>query len=342
MSNVTVIGVDLAKSIFQIHGVDANGKVVVKQKMARNQVVKFFANRPPCLVGMEACASSLYWARTIESLGHEVRRIHPAFIKPYLMASKNDANDAAAICEAVQRPRMRFVPNKTQEQSDIQAIHRVRTHLVKTKTATINQARGLLAENGVVFRQGAWNALKLLPVIIADLGNELSPSMRRLLAHLHEQITFLNAQIIEQHNALKSIVKEQEACRRLLQVPGLGLLGVTTLVSMAGVAKECKNGREFAAYLGLTPREHSSGGKQRLLGITKKGDSHLRTLLIHGARSVLRSLSMGGTPLGALTTWLAGIVERRGKNRASVALANKMARIAWSMLKYGSVYAAAA
>lgn len=344
MKSCTTVGIDLAKNTLQLHGVDANGKTVLRKSLKRNNVSVFFANFPPCLVGMEACATSAYWARIIESCGHTVRRIHPKFVKPYLMADKNDANDAAAICEAVQRPRMRFVPHKTQEQTDIQAIHRVRKGLVQARTATINQVRGLLAENGIVIRQGACHVRSQLPVIVSDLENELSGVMRRLLGSLNASITFLDAQIAEQNATLKSIVKQNEACKRLMKIPGVGIFTATILLSVAGAACDFKNGREFAAYLGLVPRQHSTGGKSRLLGITKRGDSYVRTLLIHGARAVIRSMKLGGIPLasGARNDWLVELMERRGQNRASVALANKTARIVWSMLAHGTEYNMAA
>lgn len=344
MNAITTIGVDLAKNTLQLHGVDAKGKTVLRKSLRRDQVALFFANLPPCLVGMEACATSGHWARVIESCGHTVRRIHPKFVKPYLMADKNDANDAAAICEAVQRPRMRFVPSKTREQVDIQAIHRVRKGLVQARTATINQVRGLLAEQGIVIKQGACHVRSQLPLVLDDQTNELSGIMRRLLESLKESIAFLDAQIAKQNAMLKDVVRQNEACKRLMKIPGVGIFTATILVSVAGAAHDFKNGREFAAYLGLVPRQHSTGGKSRLLGITKRGDSYIRTLLIHGARAVIRSMKLGRTPLapGARTDWLADLMERRGINRACVALANKTARIVWSMLAHGTEYKMAA
>lgn len=344
MKSVTTIGVDLAKNSFQLHGVDVQGKTILRKTFRRTQVIPFFANLPECLVGMEACASSAFWARVIEACGHTVRRIHPKFIKPYLMADKNDANDAAAICEAVGRPRMRFVPHKSQEQADIQAIHRVRQGLVQARTAAINQARGLLAENGIVIKQGACHARQLLPAIVDDQENGLSGMMRRLMASLYERIVFLDAQIAMHDKELQTIAKEHEACKRLMKVPGVGVLTATILLTMAGAAADFKNGRQFAAYLGLVPRQYSTGGKPRLLGITKRGDSYARTLLIQGARAVLRAMKYGHAPLGegARSAWLTRLVDRRGPNRACVAMANKTARIVWSMLATGNEYQMAA
>lgn len=344
MKSVTTIGIDLAKNSFQLHGVDAQGKTVLRKTLTRSQVATFFANLPECLVGMEACASSAYWARVIEECGHTVRRIHPRFIKPYLLADKNDANDAAAICEAVARPRMRFVPRKSQEQADIQALHRVRQGLIQARTAAINQARGLLAENGIVIRQGPSQLRLRLSTIVGDSDNGLSALMRRLLQSLYEHIVSLEARIASLDGELRTIAKEHEACKRLMKVPGVGVLTATILLTMAGAATDFKNGRQFAAYLGLVPRQYSTGGKQRLLGITKRGDSYTRTLLIQGARAVLRAMKYGHAPLGegAHSIWLAMLVDRRGANRACVALANKTARIAWNMLACGSEYRMAA
>ena len=291
---------------------------------------------------MEACASSEYWARTIESLGHTVRRIHPRYVKAYLLGAKNDVNDAAAICEAVQRPNMRFVPHKSPEQTDIQCVHRIRQGFVRSRTALINQIRGLLGEYGIVMRQGVSAVRKHLPELITDEANDLSSIMRQNLTSLYESLCFLDERILAQEKLLKDIVRENEACKRLMQVPGIGLLTATILLSVAGVASNFKNGREFAAYLGLVPRQNSTGGKTKLLGISKRGDSYTRTLLIHGARAVLHALIAGRTPQAQQNAWLAELATRRGKNRASVALANKTARIAWSMLAQGTEYKLAA
>lgn len=344
MDRITTIGIDLAKNSFQLHGVDAQGKMILRKTLRRDQVVTFFANLPECLVGMEACASSAYWARVIEECGHTVRRIHPRFIKSYLMADKNDANDAAAICEAVSRPRMRFVPRKSQEQADIQALHRVRQGLIQARTAAINQVRGLLAENGITIRQGPSQLRLRLPVIVDDQENGLSGCMRQLLTSVYEHIVALEARIATHDRQLQTIAKEHEACNRLMKVPGVGVLTATILLTMAGSAADFKNGRQFAAYLGLVPRQYSTGGKQRLLGITKRGDSYTRTLLIQGARAVLGAIKIGRAPLGEgeCSAWLVRLADRRGPNRACVALANKTARIVWSMLASGSEYRMAA
>lgn len=340
MDAVTTIGIDLAKNSFAVHGVDARGRVVVRKSLRRDKVSVFFANLPPCLVGMEACAGSAYWARVIAGHGHEVRRMHARFVAPFRLADKNDASDAAAICVAVQQPHMRFVPGKSREQADIQCIHRVRSGLVRARTAAINQARGLLGESGIVIKQGAANLRSSLPVLIGDQDNGLGEIMRKMLVLLYEYIASMEAQIASLKAMLQEIVKEHEACRRLQKIPGVGVLGATILLAEAGATKDFKNGRQFAAYLGLVPRQHSTGGKPRLLGITKRGDCYVRTVLIHGARAVLWSMQRGYSPLGqgAAGAWLAQLVQRRGPHKACVALANKMARIAWSMLARGEEY----
>lgn len=342
MKTITTIGIDLAKNSFSVYGVDAKGKCVLQRTLSRSGVIKFFANLHACLVGMEACASSEYWARTIESLGHEVRRIHPRYVKAYLLGAKNDANDAAAICEAVQRPNMRFVPHKSPEQVDIQCVHRIRQGYIRSRTALINQTRGLLGEYGIIMRQGASQVRLHLPAIIADENNELSGLMRRNLASLYESLCFLDQKIAEQDAALKTIAKENEACKRLMQIPGIGVMTATVLLTVAGIASNFKNGREFAAFLGLVPRQNSTGGKTKLFGISKRGDKYIRTLLVHGARAVLRSATLGRMPEGRHSKWLMDLIARRGAKRACVGLANKTARIAWSLLAQGTEYKLAA
>ena len=342
MKTPTTIGIDLAKNSFSVYGVNAKGKPVLSRSLSRTGVVRFFANLPSCLVGMEACASSEYWARTIESLGHEVRRIHPRYVKAYLLGAKNDANDAAAICEAVQRPNMRFVPHKSPEQTDIQCIHRIRQGYVKSRTALVNQTRGLLAEYGIVLRQGVCAVRNQLPALIADEENNLSGLMRRNLTSLYESLCFLDERILEQEKLLRAVVKENEACRRLMQVPGIGLMTAMILLTIAGVASNFKNGREFSAFLGLVPRQNSTGGRVRLLGISKRGDCYTRTLLIHGARSVLSRILAEQTPGQRQHLWITELASRRGRNKAYVALANKTARVVWSMLTQGTEYKHAA
>lgn len=342
MKAITTIGIDLAKNSFSVYGVDAKGKVVLQRTLSRNKVMPFFANLQECLIGMEACASSEYWARELENLGHTVRRVHPRYVKAYLLGAKNDANDAAAICEAVQRPNMRFVSHKSPEQVDIQCVHRIRQGYIRSRTALINQTRGLLGEYGFIMPQGASQARSRLPGIIADESNALSDLMRRNLASLYDSLCFFDQKIAEQDGILKTIAKENEACKRLMQIPGIGFITATVLLTIAGVASNFKNGREFAAFLGLVPRQNSTGGKTRLLGISKRGDKYIRTLLIHGARAVLRSFAIGRIPEGRHSKWLAALIARRGTKRACAGLANKTARIAWCLLAQGTEYKRAA
>lgn len=334
MSEITLIGIDLAKNIFRINCLDANGKRVMNKNIHRESVINFFATLPECTVAMEACASSHYWGRTIESLGHTVRLIHPQYVRPYRLGDKNDANDAAAICAAAKRPDMRFVRLRSQRQSDIQALHRVREGLVTEKTATVNRVRALLAENGIVIKQGPANFFALLPAIMDDLDNELSGMMRQVLRAQYAHLLGLREQVTELEKMLQSLAAEEDSYQRLMQLPGVGLITATLLGSELGNGSAFRNGRCFAAYLGLTPRQHSSGGKNVLLGISKRGNRYLRTLLIHCARSILRSLTLGKTPFGggALEQWVHNLLERRGKNKTAVALAAKLARVAWAML----------
>jgi transposase len=338
MKKITTIGIDLAKNSFSVYGVNAKGKCVLRRSLTRSGVIQFFANLPECLVGMEACASSEYWARTIESLGHTVRRIHPRYVKAYLLGAKNDANDAAAICEAVQRPNMRFVPHKSPEQVDLQCVHRIRQGYIRSRTALINQARGLLGEYGIVMCQGAAQIREHLPEIIQDEDNGFSDLMRHNLASLYESLRFFDHQIAEQEKILKTFAKENEACKRLMQIPGVGFITATILLSVAGIASNFKNGREFAAFLGLVPRQNSTGGKTKLLGISKRGDKYIRTLLIHGARAALRSAVIRQASEGKQRKWLLDLAVRRGVKRACVGMANKTARIVWSLLAHGTEY----
>jgi len=338
MKKVSVLGIDLAKQVFQVHGVDERGHRSVSKRLRRASLPGFIAQLPPCLIGMEACGSAHYWARKFQGYGHEVRLISPQFVKPYVKNQKNDANDAEAICEAVSRPHMRFVPIKTPEQQDMQAEHRARQLLVKQRTALVNQIRGLLGEYGIVIAQGMTAARKRLPEILEDADNGLNPSVRVLFARLHEQVQALDAQIADSDQAIKQAVHSDERCQRLQSMDGIGPLIATALVAAVGDAQTFSNGRQLAAWLGLVPRQHSSGGKPTLLGISKRGDRYLRTLLIHGARAVIYRVKDASS---RRALWLKQLIERRGINRATVALANKMARIAWALLARGEVYRAA-
>lgn len=337
MSEITLIGIDLAKNIFRINCVDGNGKRVMNKNLHRDSVINFFAPLNECTVAMEACASSHYWGRTIESLGHNVKLIHPRYVTPYRLGDKNDANDAAAICAAAQRPDMRFVRLRSQRQSDIQSLHRIRSGLVQEKTATINRVRALLAENGLIIKQGAKAVFAALPGLLDNESDALSPMMRRLLRTQHEHLIHLRGQIEELEGMLKNLVAEEESCQRLAEIPGFGLITVTMLSAELGNGAAFRNGRTFAAYLGLVPKQYSSGGKNTLMGISKRGDTYLRTLLIHCARAALRSICCGKTPFGESTEhWMRQLMARRGRHKAVVALAAKLARIAWAILAKGT------
>ena len=328
---ITTVGLDLAKSVFQVHGVDARGKAVLRKQLKRSEMATFFANLPSCLIGMEACSSAHHWARKLEALGHEVRLMAPQFVKPYVKTNKNDRNDAEAICEAVARPNMRFVPVKTQEQQTVLALHRARAACVKARTAQANQLRGLLAEFGIVLPQGIGHLYRRLPDILADADNALPGTMRALLQRLVAQLKQLDQQVAELKGEIVAWHLHDEDSRRLERIGGFGPLTASALVASLGNARSFKNGRQVAAWLGLVPRQDSSGGKTKLLGISKHGDVYLRTLLIHGARAVLRHLAHR---THRTDDWLRRLLARRNKNVAAVALANKNARIAWALLAH--------
>jgi len=333
--NITTIGIDLAKSVFQVHGVDKRGKVVVQRQMRRSKVLEFFVQLPPCLIGMEACSSAHYWARKLSEQGHEVKLMAPQFVKPYVKANKTDAADAEAICEAVTRPTMRFVPIKSVDQHAVLSLHRARSGFVKSRTAQANQIRGLLGEFGIVLPQGIVHVARCLPDIIEDADNELPMVFRELLLRLRSHLLELNRQVEALEDQIATWHKNNEDSQRLANIPGVGVLTASALVASVGDASCFKNGRELAAWLGLVPRQHSSGGKPLLLGISKRGDAYLRTLLVHGARSVVRVSANKQTPTDS---WTNEMSTRRHINVVSVARANKNARIAWALLAHKRDY----
>jgi transposase len=333
---VTTVGVDLAKNVFQVHAVDERGKAVVRKQLKRNQMAPFFAKLAPCLVGMEACASAHHWARKLQTLGHTVRLVAPQFVKPYVKANKNDAADAEAICEAVSRPSMRFVAVKTVAQQALLAMHRVRQGFIKARTAQANQIRGLLGEFGLVIPQGIGHIAKRVPQLIEDASNELPGTFRVLIDRLLEHLKGLDRQVAELEAQITAWHRESESSCRLEQIPGIGPITATALVATMGEARNFANGRQVAAWLGLVPRQHSTGGKPTLLGMSKRGDAYLRTLLIHGARSMILALRRKANPDG----WLHSLLKRRNANVAAVALANKNARIAWALLAHERTYRA--
>jgi transposase len=333
--NITTIGLDLAKNVFQIHGVDSESKVVITKSLKRAQMVPFFANLPPCLVGMEACGSAHYWARKLETLGHTVKLMAPQFVKPYVKTNKHDAADAEAICEAVTRPSMRFVAVKTGEQQAVLSLHRARQGFVKARTAQANQIRGLLAEYGIVIPQGIGSIVRRLPEILEDGENELPGLFRQLLQRLGEHLKELDRQVDELDGQIQLWHRENAASRKLAEIPGIGPLTASALVASIGDAQSFENGRQLAAWLGLVPRQHSTGGRHNLLGMSKRGDGYLRMLLIHGARAVIR---VAERKLDPADSWLKRLLGRRHKNVAAVALANNNARIVWALLAHDRAF----
>jgi transposase len=333
---ITAVGIDLAKNVFQLHGVDERGHMKLKKKLRRTQMVEFFANLPHCLIGIEACGSAHFWARKLQALGHTVRLMAPQFVKPYVKTNKNDAADAEAICEAVGRPGMRFVPVKTIDSQALLSLHRARQSFIKARTSQANQIRGLLAEFGIVVPQGIANIERRIPGVLSDAENDLTVGFRQLLMRLMEHLRELRRQSQEIEAEIKRWHEQNEASRRLADVPGIGVLTASALVASIGDAKAFSSGRQLAAWLGLVPRQHSSGGKPQLLGISKRGDRYLRTLLVHGARSVIRCADR---KIGHENTWLGRLLTRRHANIAACALANKSARIVWALLVNGQKYA---
>jgi transposase len=284
--NITTVGIDLAKNLFQVHAVDARGKLVLRKQLRRAQVAVFFANLPPCLIGMEACASAHHWGRTLERFGHTVRLMASQFVKPYVKTNKNDAADAEAICEAVGRQNMRFVPIKSVEQQAILSVHRVRQGFVKARTAQANQIRGLLGEFGLVIPQGIYNVAKRVPELLEDASNELPVAFRQLVERLTEHLKELDRQVKDFEQQIIAWHRSSDLSRKLENIPGIGPLAASALVASIADARSFDNGRQVSAWLGLVPRQHSSSGKPMLLGMSKRGDAYLRTLLIHGARRV--------------------------------------------------------
>ena len=332
---ISVVGIDLAKQVFHLHGVNEQGYTVIRKRMNRKQLVDYMSNLQPCLVGMEACGGSHDWARKLIAMGHDVRLISPQFVKPYVKSNKNDEVDTAAICEAVQRPDMRFVPIKSIEQQDIQSLHRARSLSVSHRTAQANQIRGLLMEYGVVIPKSMASLRQGIPDILEDGDNALTPMFRGLLYGLWEEFIRLDKRVTKYDVQIKQLSEQSEVCKRLMEIPGIGPMVSTALVASVADAKAFKSGREMSAWLGLVPRQHSTGGKPRLLGISKRGDVYLRKLLIHGARSALR---WADKKQDKRSRWVCELANRRGQNIAAVALANKTVRTAWVLMSKDEVY----
>jgi len=333
--NLTTVGIDLAKNVFSLHGVDAHGKTVLRKTVSRARLLEVMANLPRCVVGMEACTGAHHWARQLTALGFDARIIAPRFVIPYRKSGKNDGNDAEAICEATARPAMRFVPVKSAEQQAILCLHRIRQALVAERTAQINQVRGLMAEFGLIMPKGRYPAQHHIPDLLEDAANGLPGLARRLLHDVWQRILHLNQQILAYDREIEQLAKASATAQRLMAIPGIGAITATALVASIGMPQQFKNGRQLAAWLGLTPRQYSTGGKTRLGRITKQGDKYLRTLLIHGTRAVLAALR---DKRDKTSCWLRELIARRGYKRAAVALAAKNARIVWAILTTGQEY----
>jgi transposase len=325
MDKITTVGLDLAKSVFSLHGVDAQGRTILRKTVRRDRLMELIAALPPCLIGMEACGGAHEWARQFQHHGHRIGIMMARFVAPYRKSSKNDGNDAEAICEAVGRPNMRFVPVKSAEQQAILSLHRVRQGYVEQRTATINRIRGLLAEFGIVLPQRAAEVRRAAVV----LAEQLPILAREAITDLRAHLTHLDARIAHYEQQLTSLNRECEPARRIMTMPGIGPLTASAITASVASGHEFSNGRQFAAWLGLVPRQHSTGGKTRLGRITKRGDAYLRTLLMLGARAVLQTAAQKSD---RLSRWAVALRERRGYHRAVIAIAAKNARIIWALL----------
>jgi transposase len=335
MKYVKAIGIDLAKNVFQLHGVDATGKQVLSKRMNRSQLSAFMVQHPACEVGIEACMGAHYWARKFTEMGHTVKMMSPQFVKPYVKSNKNDRNDARGIAEAMSRPDMKYVPIKSIEQQDILLLHRARALLIKQRTALSNQIRGLLAEFGVILPKGLTYIRNEMAGILEDAGNELTTRGRAVFNRLYDQFKALEKEIAVYDKEIEVFTQQDERCQRILKIEGIGAISASAIVATVGNAKEFKCGRELAAWLGLVPKQHSSGHKIRLQGISKRGDRYVRTLLIHGARSVV---NVSGNKIDTRSQWVMDKKTRGGHNKAAVALANKNARIIWALLANNENY----
>jgi transposase len=335
MQAITTVGLDIAKSVFQVHGVDAQGNVLVRRQLKRGHVLPFFQKLPPCLVGIEACATSHYWSRELQALGHKVRLMPPAYVKPYVKRQKNDATDAEAICEAVGRPNMRFVATKTAEQQGCLTLHRTRHLFIRQQTSVINAIRAHLAELGIVAPVGRRGVDQLLAVVADTSDKRLPEVARACIAALGAQLQMLKARILEFDRMITAWRRSSEASKRLDAIPGVGPVLATALVATVADPKAFRSGRDFSAWIGLVPKQNSSGGKDKLGSISKQGDRYLRGLFVAGALAVIRYAKIHGTKH---RPWLTALLARRPSKVAAIALANKIARIAWAMMARGERY----
>jgi transposase len=333
--SIKVVGVDLAKNVFQLHGVDDLGYAQLRRRVTREKLLETVAQLEPCVIGIEASNSAYYWASQFERFGHQVRIISPQYVKPFRRNQKNDGNDAEAICVAVQQPNMRFVTKRSVEQQDVQALHRARQRLVSHRTALASQIRGFLRDRGIVFPRNISYTRRLLPQILEDAENGLTGSARETIAELFDFLREVDRRIAVFDRRIDEAFRASELAQRIARIEGVGPKISTAVVAAIGDGREFKNGRHMAAWLGLVPRQHSSGDRTQLFGISKRGDQHLRTLIVHGARAVVRTASRKTDPK---SVWVNSLRERRGFNRAVVAVANKNPRIMWAVLRREEPY----
>jgi len=334
MKNIKVLGIDLAKNVFQLHGTDARGKCVLRKRLNREKLTEFVAQLTPCVIGVEACTGAHHWARVFEQMGHKVKMMAPQFVKPYVRSNKNDRNDARAIAEAVTRPDMKFVPIKKIEQQDTLLLHRARALVIKQRTAQANQIRGLLAEYGIIIPKGITRLANLAEILEGN-KKKLTEKSQTIFIGLHEQFKTYNVEIAAYDKQIEFMANQDVMCREIMKINGIGPLTASAAVATIGDAKVFKNGREVSAWLGLVPRQHSSGNTIRLSGIGKRGDRYVRTLLIHGARAVVQNCD---NKTDRKSLWVADKKNRCGYNKAAVAVANKNARIIWAILATGECY----
>src|SRR5215468_9052156 len=332
---MSVLGIDIAKRLFHAIGMDERGTIVFRKRLSRHDLIPFIAKLPPVRIGIEACGGAHYWARRFREYGHEVKLMAPQFVKPYVKSNKNDSRDAEAIAAAVTRPTMRFVPIKDVAQHDIQALHRVRERLMGERTALVHEVHGLLHEYGIVIPKGVSQFRHAVVGKLEAEKDKLTPLSQEMFWQLVEEFATLEKQLVYYQKKLEALATTHPECQRLMTIPGIGPLTATALVAAVSDASTFKNGRQFAAWLGLVPRQHSTGGKERLLGISKRGDNYLRKLLIHGARATLRWV---GRKPDRRSQWIRQLVERRGTNRTAVAVANKNARMVWALLTSPQAY----
>ena len=339
MRDITTLGIDLAKDVFQLHGVDDMGNKILSKRLRRNKLAKFIANLKPCLIGMEACGGSHYWARKFKSFGHKVKLMSPQFVKPYVKTNKNDHADAEAIVEAVTRPTMRFVGIKEIVHQDIQSIHRYRERLIKNKTQLTNHIRGLLQEYGIVINKGDRHLHAKLSVILSDIdvetNHDLSDLSREMFADAHEELRALEKRIKKYTDKIEDLAKEDERCKKLLTIPGVGPITATAILSSVGDPYVFKNGRQLSAYFGLVPKHVASGNKIRMLKISKRGDRYIRAMLVHGGRSVVKSVK---NKTDKRSLWIKKLLKRNEYNKVAVAVANKNARVIWAILTNDTRY----